>query len=562
METRKMLTISRLRSGWRAILVFGLMFCLAEVGEAAEMGMAFTYQGHLYDANYVANGLYDLAFKLYDANSDGNKVGTDVNVADVDVIDAYFTVELDFGSSVFDGDAVWLEIGVRPGEMNDPNGYTTLSPRQEVTPTPYAIYAKTAGSDNDWMLSGNDMYSIPSGNIGIGEAAPYAKLHIGDVPSDGDGLLMIGPSFGGSARIGLRTNTGSGNFENEWHLLAEAGGKFHIVDGRSFDVAPSGIERISIATNGNVGIGTTSPGAKLDVNGPIKITDGSQGAGKVLTSDASGLASWQSPTAGSDSDWMLSGNDMYSIPSGNVGIGTTSPHPSVKLEVRSSASGGAAVAGYATGDDSIGVLGNSSGLAGIYGSAYGLGSSADYAGYFYGDVHVTGNLSKGSGSFVIDHPLDPDNKYLQHSFVESPDMMNIYNGNIKLDKNGQATVHLPEYFKALNQDFRYQLTAIGVPAPNLYIVEKISGNRFKIAGGKPGMEVSWQVTGIRHDPYAVAHRIIVEEEKPIEARGYYLHPDAYGLTEEKSIAVQNLQSSKSRVVARNLNEYNQEGDLK
>jgi hypothetical protein len=80
-----------------------------------------------------------------------------------------------------------------------------------------------------------------------------------------------------------------------------------------------------------------------------------------------------------------------------------------------------------------------------------------------GNLTITGNLSKGSGSFKIDHPLDPANKYLSHSFVESPDMMNIYNGLVVLDSHGEAAVSLPDYFQALNSDFRYQLTAIGAP---------------------------------------------------------------------------------------------------
>ncbi len=147
---------------------------------------------------------------------------------------------------------------------------------------------------------------------------------------------------------------------------------------------------------------------------------------------------------------------------------------------------------------------------------------------FLGDVSVSGTLNKGSGSFKIDHPLDPENKYLYHSFVESPDMMNMYNGNVMLDANGEATVVLPSYFDALNRDFRYQLTAIGAPGPNLYIAKKISGNQFSIAGGVAGMEVSWLVTGIRHDAYANAHRIDVEEEKPLAERGLYLHPEALG----------------------------------
>lgn len=171
-------------------------------------------------------------------------------------------------------------------------------------------------------------------------------------------------------------------------------------------------------------------------------------------------------------------------------------------------------------------------LGGVNGGVYGSGST--YAGYFSGTVHVSGTFSKSSGSFKIDHPLDPENKYLQHSFVESPDMMNVYNGNVTLDEQGEAWVELPEWFEALNREFRYQLTCIGGFAP-VYVAEKIVDNRFKIAGGAPDMEVSWQVTGVRRDPYAKAHPIKVEEAKPPEEQGYYLHPDVYGQPDEKSI---------------------------
>jgi hypothetical protein len=130
-----------------------------------------------------------------------------------------------------------------------------------------------------------------------------------------------------------------------------------------------------------------------------------------------------------------------------------------------------------------------------------------------GNLAVTGTLTKGAGSFKIDHPLDPEHKYLSHSFVESPDMMNVYNGNVMLDANGRATVELADYFEALNRDFRYQLTAIGAPGPNLYIAEGVQQNRFRIAGGRPYSTVSWQVTGVRQDDYANENRIKVEEEK-------------------------------------------------
>jgi hypothetical protein len=141
-----------------------------------------------------------------------------------------------------------------------------------------------------------------------------------------------------------------------------------------------------------------------------------------------------------------------------------------------------------------------------------------------GNVNIAGNLSKHGGSFKIDHPLDPANKYLYHSFVESPDMMNVYNGNITTNKRGLATVTLPDYFEALNQDFRYQLTVIGQFAQAI-VARKIAHNQFVIRTNRSHVEVSWQVTGVRHDAWANAHRIPVEEDKPLQERGKYFHPE-------------------------------------
>ena len=104
-------------------------------------------------------------------------------------------------------------------------------------------------------------------------------------------------------------------------------------------------------------------------------------------------------------------------------------------------------------------------------------------------------------------------------------MMNVYNGNAQLDQNGEATIELPPWFETLNRDFRYQLTCIGGFAP-VYIAGEIAGNRFRIAGGKAGLKVSWQVTGIRKDPYAENHRIQVELDKPPAEQGSCLHEDA------------------------------------
>jgi hypothetical protein len=165
------------------------------------------------------------------------------------------------------------------------------------------------------------------------------------------------------------------------------------------------------------------------------------------------------------------------------------------------------------------------------------GNNNSFAGYFLGAVRVVGNFSvtNGSKDFVIDHPLDPANKYLYHAAVESPEMKNVYDGVVVLDANGTATVTLPAWFEALNRDARYQLTAIGAPAPNLYIAQEIKDNRFTIAGGKPGMKVSWQVTGIRQDPYAAQNPLQAEVDKPAQERGKYLYPQGYGQPATKGV---------------------------
>ena len=200
---------------------------------------------------------------------------------------------------------------------------------------------------------------------------------------------------------------------------------------------------------------------------------------------------------------------------------------------------GAGVWGEATAADGIGVKGIATGEngAGVYGFAtgtgaqsYGVYASSENSDSLYvdGNAAVTGTLSKGGGSFKIDHPLDPGGKYLCHSFVESPEMMNVYNGTVTLDGKGQATVQLPEWFEALNRDYRYQLTALLSAAPNLHVSALVADGKFSVAGGNAGQQVSWQVTGIRQDAWANANRIPVEVDKNAEDRGRFLHPELFG----------------------------------
>ncbi|MFD9499932.1 hypothetical protein [Streptomyces sp. NPDC060035] len=161
--------------------------------------------------------------------------------------------------------------------------------------------------------------------------------------------------------------------------------------------------------------------------------------------------------------------------------------------------------------------------------AYGIWgkSTSGYAGTFSGKVQVIGTLTKAAGGFLIDHPLDPENRYLLHSFVESPERLNVYSGTVVTDADGAAIIELPEYFEALNEDFRYQLTAIGAFAQAI-VTEEVRDNRFAIATDRPEVKVSWQVSGVRRDAFARANPLVADEEKPEEERGTYLHPDAWG----------------------------------
>ncbi len=192
------------------------------------------------------------------------------------------------------------------------------------------------------------------------------------------------------------------------------------------------------------------------------------------------------------------------------------------------------------GNYSVGIYGQAQNWSAATSSCYGVygtasGGATNYAGYFQGNVRVTGSMAKGSGTFEIDHPLDPANKYLYHSFVESPDMMNIYNGNVTTDATGTATVTMPDYFEALNKDFRYQLTVIGGTFAQAIVSKEVTGNSFEIKTNQPNVKVSWQVTGVRHDAYANAHRVVPEVEKTGTDKGKYLYPKEQGQPAEMGI---------------------------
>ncbi len=510
----------------------------------AAVSTGFTYQGRLTDAGNPAAGPYDFVFRLYDALTGGSQVGGIVTQGDVAVSNGLFTVSLDFGV-VFDGAARWLEIAVRPGASND--AYAILSPRQALAATPYALHSlstaahdhfgetwtgatvgdglrveNTAASGYAYGVTGQSASTSGRGVYGYASAASGTTY----------GVQGQSASTGGVGVHGV-TNSDTGSNAGVWGLsfstsgtgvsgqAAAATGTTFGVYGQSSSDQGYGVYGVTWANTGVTygvygrALSTSGYAGYFTGKGPDAVVVTNTGAGRGISVETStDTAIWAITDAGLAA---VDGRAAGATGRGLYGFATAA------------AGANSGVYGRTASTDGRGVYGWAEATSGTNYGVYGRTSSASgYAGYFQGNLRTTATLTKAAGSFKIDHPLDPANQYLSHSFVESPDMMNLYNGNAVLDAQGEATVILPEWFEALNQDFRYQLTPVGAAMPNLYVAQKVQDNTFRIAGGVPGMEVSWMVTGIRHDAYANAHRIPVEEQKPAEERGLYLHPTELG----------------------------------
>jgi len=310
--------------------------------------------------------------------------------------------------------------------------------------------------------------------------------------------------------------------------------------------ATTGVERMRITAQGLVGVNSTAPTARLEV-----IAGGNIDAilGIADNANASGVIGWNSDNVSGTGTGVIGlGNGLttiYTLVNGSGGAFTSD-----NVGVYGKGYANNAYGGYFVGGDAatgwtnnnvgaFGICGNGTNITadfvGVYGWANTTNSNYGYGvvgvGNWYGVFSIGDLGATGAKGFIIDHPLDPENKYLRHFAIESNEVLNLYRGVVTLDSKGEAIVTLPDYFTAINTNFSYQLTPIGAPMPELYISQEIDNTgTFKISGGVPGKKVAWVVYAKRNDLYFqhYPHKKEIEVLKKPHERGKYLMPELYG----------------------------------
>lgn len=431
----------------------------------------------------------------------------------------------------------WVQLLAAPTNISSaPANAWLITGNAATNPTNHFLGTTDA---NDLVIRTNNMERVrvlSTGTVNIGVANPVAgrALHVKGGANNSHTALFENNVTNMAVGIGSVSNVSTG-------------GSIQAVNTATNTAAPLLLQAIS---GGDLYIGTTSalitsPPTKVHLLGP---------------SSGIGLYSYVASGAG------VSGETNGGGP-GNNGVEGYAGNPN-------NASAATGLLGYSDGPNGNGVYGEcsigTSWPLGIWGvsvrgnpNGYGYTNTNGYAGYFglastpnaghvriLDNLSVVGNLSvNGTKAFFIDHPLDPKNKYLVHSCVESPDMLNIYTGIVQTNEEGIAIVKLPNYFQALNINYTYHLTPVGEWA-NVFVLQEINNNEFVIKSDKPNVKVSWMVTGIRNDPYAQKNRIQPEIEKPDQEKGYYLHPECYGETRSKFVDMVYMKDKEKPMLSR------------
>ena len=527
------------------VYLFSMLFVTALF---PQIPRTISYQGILTDntGNPRPDGSYTIAFSFYESETGGDAIWTESKTLNINkgLFSTSLGDQVIFSANVKFDKPYWL--GIKVGNQAE------LAPRIALTSSGYSFSAINSDTTKN-IIDGKVVKSLNNlkDNVtleGSGGTTINTNGNIITISSTGSGGTGIQGVQNTNNTIDITNPNGPTSTLNLKVPLTLSQAESNSTTLSSFNTGIGGV-----GIKGESSSGTGISGKSTSGSGIYGETSTWFGVyGKATGENGKGVY------GESASSWGVWGNS----PSGTGVVGLSDNWVGVYGESKKQTgvwgSGITGVYGEGQGTSSYGVTGSSSnigvwgqgGLLGVYATGLnaalkGVGTyvgvwgecepgAANYAGWFVGNVHVGGTLSKTAGSFKIDHPLDPANKYLYHSFVESPDMKNIYDGVITTDVNGSAIVTLPDWFEALNEDFRYQLTTIGQPA-QVWIQSEIQNNRFTIRTDKPDVKISWQVTGIRHDPYANDNRIQVEENKQGNDLDHYIYPKGYGQPEEKRI---------------------------
>ncbi len=527
------------------ILLILFLFCLVFNSLSQNIPHQISYQGKLYENGSPVNGTKNIRFTI------GLWTETHYNVQ---ITEGLYSVNLGeknpIPTSLFENSSsVSLRVSV--------NG-RNLSPETDIVSVPYAYKAEVANeAKNAFSGNYNDLQNKPT-NFNDADANPSNEIQTLSLSgtqlslSEGGGTVTL-PSSGGGDNWGTQsvqhdaTLTGDGTSSSQLGLAQQGASTGQVLKWNGSAWTPTADETgnsnmslpySELSYNGEnhafqiQHLGNSGNVADFEINNnnnpghPLIIKNNGRGEALMIYNDGTNNAirienDINSKTAlNINNDSYLDAVYINNASDSQYGIWLKNYSSYDALKINNYGTENAARISIDNQNNSENALTTFTNGSGNAIAAYTTGSG--YAGYFNGNVNITGTLTKGTDAFKIDHPLDPENKYLYHSVVESPDMMNVYNGNIILDENGNAIVQLPDWFEALNMEFRYQLTCIGDFAP-VFISKKITNNKFKISGGTQGLEISWQVTGIRNDPYAQKNRIQVEVEKPEEEKGKYLY---------------------------------------
>lgn len=552
--------------------MISLVFMLSSTTGCAYNDNVINYQGYLRENGVPVNGLKTIVFAFYDGPEGQNLLSTATR--ELVITNGLLTATIPITQGLFTlGGPYYLELEV--------DG-TVLTPRVQVTPVPRAHYAHNAGSANTvqgipwssqipttgqvpvfdgekWVPS---IFFLPwnAQNGGIGYVGGTVKVRT-PAESGGQTYSLFAQSdltTGETAALYGQNHSIAGRGVYG-HVLSTTGTTYGLY-GRSDSIEGKGVFGTNTATTGITfgGRFETNSFNGRGVSGFAGTTVGSNFGVHGQSNSMTGIGVYGIGAATSGTNYGVYGQSSSNTGRGVQGLNNVTTGINYGVYGVSASTEGRGTLGFstATSGTTYGVFGQSNSNTGIGTLGFAVATTGSPVGVWgltqstssssYGvrgtatspafAIYAVGSYgASGTKSFRIDHPFNPETHYLLHYSMEAPEPINVYRGSVTLNSKGESWVELPRYFGEINRDPSYQLTPIGAAMPNLHIASKITNNRFKIAGGVPGKEVSWIVKAVRNDLYVRQYGAPVETEKDEYERGKYQHPELYGQPAEKGI---------------------------